>query len=225
MSGEKMVSLSDFTLEDGKYLVGLARRTVETYLKTGVKIVPPQNLDSKYYEKLGVFVTIERIGYTGTRVFKELRGCIGYPYPIKPLVEALIDSAVSAAVEDPRFPPMKFKELDNVVFEVSVLSKPEELKVKNRAELPKLIVIGKDGLIVEYGWFKGLLLPQVPVEYKWDVETFLAETCMKAGLPPDSWLLSDVKVYRFEAAIFCEKTPKGEIVKRDLFEELKKCHG
>lgn len=217
-----MVTLSEFTLEDGKYLVSLARRTVETYLKAGIKIATPKNLPSKYYEKLGVFVTIERLKQIGIKTIKELRGCIGYPYPIKPLIEALIDSAVSAAVEDPRFPPMKYHELDDVVFEVSILSKPEEIKVSSRKELPKHIVIGRDGLIVEYGWFKGLLLPQVPVEYRWDTETFLAETCMKAGLPPDSWLISDVKVYRFEAVIFCEKTPKGEVVKRDLFEELKK---
>ena len=139
-----MVSLSEFTLEDGKYLVSLARRTVETYLKAGIKITTPKNLPSKYYEKLGVFVTIECLKQVGIKAIKELRGCIGYPYPIKPLIEALIDSAISAAVEDPRFPPMKYHELDDVVFEVSILSKPEEIKVSSRKELPKHVVIGRD---------------------------------------------------------------------------------
>ncbi len=216
-----MVTLKDFTLDDGVFLVKLSRKAVETFLKAGVKISPPKNIPEKFKEKFGVFVTIERLSHIGPKVYKELRGCIGFPYPIKSLIEATIDSAISAAVEDPRFPPMKLNELSNVIFEVSILSPPEEVVVRNRKDLPKEIVIGRDGLIVEYGWYRGLLLPQVPVEYKWDTETFLAETCMKAGLPPDSWLIDDVKIYRFEARIFTEIEPNGKVVMRDLFKELK----
>lgn len=217
-----MFTVHDFTIEDGKFLVKLSRRAVENFLKAGVKIVPPKNVHGKFKENFGVFVTIERIGHVGLKTYKELRGCIGYPHPIKPLIEATIESALSAALEDPRFPPMRLEELSKVVFEVSILSPPEPIKIKDRKRLPKEIVVGRDGLIVEYGWYKGLLLPQVPVEYNWDSETFLAETCMKAGLPPDSWLLNDVKIYRFEAAIFAEIEPYGNVVKRNLFEELKK---
>ena len=220
-----MVSLNDFTLKDGEYLVKLSRKAVETFLKAGVKIAPSKDVPKKFWEKFGVFVTIEKLGYAGLKVYKELRGCIGFPYPTKPLIEATIDSAISAAVEDPRFPPMKIDELRNVVFEVSILSPPEEIKVKSRKELPKKVVVGHDGLIVEYGWYKGLLLPQVPVEYGWDAETYLSETCMKAGLPPDSWLLDDVRVYRFEAVIFAEVEPKGKVIKRDLVKELRERKG
>ncbi len=216
-----MVTLKDFTLDDGVFLVKLSRKAVKSFLKAGVKISPPKIIPEKFKEKFGVFVTIERLSHIGPKVYKELRGCIGFPYPIKSLIEATIDSAISAAVEDPRFPPMKLDELSNVIFEVSILSPPEEVVVKNRKDLPKDIVIGRDGLIVEYGWYRGLLLPQVPVEYKWDTETFLAETCMKAGLPPDSWLIDDVKIYRFKARIFTEIEPNGKVVMRDLFKELK----
>jgi len=220
-----MISLSDFTLEDGEYLVKLSRKAVEIFLKTGVKIVPPKDVPEKFWEKFGVFVTIEKLGYIGPKVYKELRGCIGFPYPTKPLIEATIESAISAAVEDPRFPPMKLNELKNVIFEVSILSPPEEIKVKSRKELPKKVIVGRDGLMVEYGWYRGLLLPQVPVEYGWDAETFLSESCMKAGLPPDSWLLDNVKVYKFEAVIFAEVEPEGKVIKRDLMKELRKRKG
>ncbi|HIQ03592.1 MAG TPA: TIGR00296 family protein, partial [Desulfurococcales archaeon] len=94
----------------------------------------------------------------------------------------------------------------------------------NPKDIPKQITIGRDGLIVERGIFKGLLLPQVPVEYGWDTKTFLAETCMKAGLPPDAWLLEGTKVYKFQALIFAEEEPRGRIIQRDLMKELKEKH-
>jgi len=116
-----------------------------------------------------------------------LRGCIGYCEPIKPLVNAIIEVAISAATSDPRFPPVKLSEMDKINLEISVLSKPELVEVKNPQEYLEKIKVGLDGLIVENGFNKGLLLPQVPVEWKWDEEEFLCNTCMKAGLPADCW--------------------------------------
>ncbi|MEM4214077.1 MAG: TIGR00296 family protein, partial [Candidatus Methanomethylicaceae archaeon] len=97
-----------------------------------------------------------------------------------------------------------------------VLTPPVLLEVNDPKEYPKRIKVGRDGLVVEMGYYKGLLLPQVPVEYGWDEETFLSECCMKAGLPPDSWLSRDVKIYTFSAEVFTEVSPGGEIVRKEL---------
>ncbi len=202
----------ELTLEEGKFLVSLARKTVETYLKTGRRLKIPENVPPKLMEKCGVFVTINKLK-NGKR---ELRGCIGYPYPTHPLIEAVMDSAISSATRDPRFPPLNENELEKVIFEVSVLTPPEIIKVKKPTEYPSKIKVGRDGLIVESGFYKGLLLPQVPIEWKWDEEEFLCQCCLKAGLPPDCWLLEETKIYRFEAIIFEETKPNGEIVRKEL---------
>jgi len=144
-----------------------------------------------------------------------LRGCIGLPYPIKRLDDAIVDSAISAATQDPRFPPVELKEMDEIIVEVTVLTQPEKIVVKNRRDLPKHIEIGRHGLIIKRGAFSGLLLPQVAVEHGFDEEEFLVQTCFKAGLPPDAWLVDDTEVYRFEGQIFKEKTPRGEIIEVD----------
>jgi len=200
------------TLEEGRFLVKLARQAVENYLKTGKVLALPSNVSSKLKERCGVFVTINKVSHEE----KELRGCIGFPYPTTMLVKAVIESAISSATQDPRFPPLKIDELDHVVFEVSVLTPPELVEVQNPKEYCSKIKVGRDGLIVERGFYKGLLLPQVPVEWKWDEETFLCQCCIKAGLPPDSWLLDGTKIYTFQAIIFEEKTPKGEVVLKEI---------
>ncbi|MEM2128288.1 MAG: TIGR00296 family protein, partial [Candidatus Methanomethylicaceae archaeon] len=168
--------------------------------------------DQRLLEKSGVFVTLEKVTTRG----RSLRGCIGYPVPHLPLVEATVDSAISAAFNDPRFPPVERQELDSIVFEVSILTPPVLIKVESPKDLPSSIKVGRDGLIVENGYYRGLLLPQVPVEYGWDEETFLAECCMKAGLPPDAWLSRKTQVYKFTAEIFAESSPKGEVIQKPL---------
>jgi len=198
--------------EEGEYLVRLARKAAEEYLKNGKIITPPKDAPPKLRERCGVFVTINSTK-SGE---KELRGCIGYPYPDTPLAQAVIESAVNSATQDPRFYPLSLKELDNVVFEVSVLTPPEEVTTTDARKYPTKIKIGQDGLIIECRGYKGLLLPQVPVEWRWDEEEFLCQCCVKAGLPPDSWLLKDAKVYKFQAIIFEEETPKGEIKRKAL---------
>lgn len=207
-----MFDLSD---EEGAFLIKLARRAVLENLRDGRIISPPDNLPSSLLQKRGVFVTINSI--VGDR--KSLRGCIGFPYPIYPLARAVIEAAIESATRDPRFPPMVIEELDHVVFEVSVLTEPQLIEVKSPLEYPSKIKVGEDGLIVERGYYRGLLLPQVPVEWGWNEEEFLCQCCLKAGLPPDCWLLKGTKIYKFQAIIFEEMSPNGPVVRRDLKKE------
>lgn len=181
---------------DGKMLLKIARETIELWVKEKEKI-HPQNYPEKFNEKTGVFVSIHTKS-------GELRGCIGYPEPAYPLIEALVDAAISAC-GDPRFEPVNSEELEQLAIEVSVLTKPELIIVKNLNEYRKKIKIGKDGLIIESGFHRGLLLPQVAVEWEWTAEEFLSSTCQKAGLPPDAWLDENTKIYRFGAVVFREK--------------------
>jgi uncharacterized protein (TIGR00296 family) len=199
--------LFELTLDDGKFLIKLVRDTIEAFLKTGHIIEFPKDTLQKFYRKSGVFVTINMLD----KGDKMLRGCIGYPYPTNSLIEAIVDSAINAATKDPRFPSMTFDDLDRCVFEVSVLTPPELIQVDNPKKYSQQIKVGKDGLIVEKGYNKGLFLPQVPVEWQWNEEEFLCQCCIKAGLPPDSWLIKDTKIYKFTGIIFEEQTPKGEI--------------
>ncbi len=195
-----------YTLEDGIFLVKLARSAIERYLEDEKLIAPPEKLE----ERAGVFVTLE------TYPKKDLRGCIGYSEPAMPLVEGVIRAAVSAAVQDPRFPPVLLGEMESTLIEVSVLTPPELIKVRNPKEYLQKIEIGKHGLTVERGFNRGLLLPQVPVEEKWSKEEFLSCTRMKAGLPPDCWWDEGTKIYKFSGIVFCEIEPKGEVVEKKL---------
>jgi uncharacterized protein (TIGR00296 family) len=199
-------------LKEGKFLVTLARKSVEEYLKTNRKMSVPKYVSEKLLQSCGVFVTINTIK-SGE---KQLRGCIGYPYPTTPMAKAVIESAISSATQDPRFHPLLQNELDQIVFEVSVLTPPELIEVKKPTEYPSKIKVGRDGLIVEKGAFKGLLLPQVPVECEWNEESFLCQCCVKAYLPPDNWLIEGTRIYKFQAIIFEEEKPGGEIRRKTL---------
>ena len=189
---------------DGIELVKLARQTVSDYFEDRELTIK----ETKFKQNRGVFVSIH------THPSYELRGCIGYPYPTLPLGEALQRASISAAFQDTRFSPLLEDELNNIVFEVSILTEPKLIKIKDPKEYLKKIEIGKDGLIIERNLHKGLLLPQVPLQFKpkWDVETFLEHTCMKSGLLPDMWLDPRVKIYKFQCQIFKEKTPSGQII-------------
>lgn len=190
------------TLEEGVSAVHLARAAVERYVKEKKK-AKAENLSKSFDEKRGVFVTLKKGG--------DLRGCIGYPYPIAPLKDAIIDSAVSAAVHDPRFSPVEKEELGGINIEVTVLTPPVRLKAKPE-DMPSKVGIGKHGLIVKRGLYSGLLLPQVATEHGMDAEEFLSQTCMKAGLMPDSWLENGTEIYTFEGQIFAEEKPDGRVV-------------
>lgn len=197
-------------------MVKLARKAIEKYLKEGVVDTPPADLSEVFYEPRGVFVTLNKIIGNVEHGRRDLRGCIGFPEPIKPLVSALVEAAVAAAVEDPRFPPVTLDELSSIVIDVSVLTPPRLIDVEDRKMLPSMVRIGRDGLIVERGFNRGLLLPQVAVEENWDAETFLSYTCLKAGLPPECWRDKKTRIYSFQAIVFEETSPNGTVRRLEL---------
>ena len=196
--------------KDGQILVKTARMVVTDYLKNGSKTELGKKFQEDFSFHSGVFVTLNNpLG---------LRGCIGYPLPDKKLFNALEEAAISAATEDPRFPPVKFEELDSITFEVTVLTPPTKIEVNDSQDYLSKIKIGQDGLIVKYGYNSGLLLPQVPVEYGWNEKEFLEYTCEKAGLPKEYWQKKDVEILKFEGIVFKEKDPNGEIIQEKLLD-------
>jgi len=202
--GTKSKQLS---LEEGRMLVHLARQAITNYLENHELIKPPLGISEVLLRRSGAFVTLN-----STKPVHELRGCIGFPYPDQPLVDAVIKAAVYAATEDPRFEPLSLRELrDSVTVELTVLTPPRGLKARDRKTLPSLIEIGRHGLIVQGKGTSGLLLPQVATEWKWDASEFLMNCCLKAGLPTDSWLLDEIEVKIFEGEIFEEAEPQGEV--------------
>jgi len=180
--------------KSGEYLVELAKKTVVYYLETGKKLEVPDNHPIELDEKLGVFVTLNKNN--------NLRGCIGYAEPIETAINATIDVAIAAAFNDPRFPEVSEDEYDKLEFEVTVLTQPELIEIAHPEQYFDEIEIGRDGLIVQKGYSRGLLLPQVAVENALDVENFLEHTCMKAGNSADSWMDESCDVDRFQGQIF-----------------------
>jgi uncharacterized protein len=192
---------------EGIAAVRLARRSVGEAVGAGRGGPAPPALPPVFGEPRGVFVTVRR--FPGGA----LRGCIGYPLPRFPLATAIARAAQAAATDDPRFPPMRAAELASVTLEVSVLTVPEPLAFATPDEALARVRVGRDGLIVEGRGTSGLLLPQVAPEQGWDAEGLLDGTCEKAGLPAGSWRSPSVQVYRFEAEVFSERTPGGEVVR------------
>jgi len=191
------------SLEQGSKLVRLARKSIEYALASGR---PLREIckDKRLLEEQGTFVTLHSFPE------KELRGCIGLPYPVKPLWPAVSEMAVEAALRDPRFPVMKSGELKKVIVEVSVLTKPEEILCE-RKKIPKNVKIGEDGLIVKRSFRTGLLLPQVALEQGWDAKQFLDFCCEKAGLMHNMWQSKETHVFKFQAQVFSETEPEGKI--------------
>ena len=203
-----------FSEEDGKQLINLARENIEFYLKNSKRVGIPEEIREKFADKYGAFVTLNKYNVSGN----PLRGCIGYIEPKYSLFDVIHKVSISSATEDPRFDSVTLEEMDNIVIELSILKPPELLMVNNPEDYGDKIVIGRDGLIAERGWQRGLLLPQVPVDHdrNWDVETFLKHTCQKAMLPADAWKNFDTKIYSFQAILFEEESPRGEIVRKYL---------
>jgi len=169
-------------------LLEIARRAVIEAVerRRPTKIVP---LPGTLSEPAGVFVTL--------KVDRKLRGCIGRLEPAEPLSQAVADAAQLAACQDPRFKPMKPVELTQLGVEISVLSPLQPIDPAN-------IEVGKHGLMIRRGGFRGLLLPQVAVEHRWNPQQFLEETCMKAGLPADAWREARTEILGFTAEIFSD---------------------
>ena len=182
------------TQKAGEYLVKTAKESIEYYLKNNEIMEKPSDYPIELDDELGVFVTLNKN--------KNLRGCIGYPEPVKPVLDAVIDVSISAAFNDPRFNPISEDEFENLDFEVTVLTKPELIPVAHPNQYLEEIKIGRDGLIIQKGFAKGLLLPQVAIENSFDVEEFLEQTCMKAGISSDSWMDESCDVFKFQGQIF-----------------------
>ncbi len=194
------------TIDEGRRAVILAREALTAYVGRKERI-KPEDLPSAFGEKAGVFVTLHEGG--------DLRGCIGYPEPVMELGRAIVDSAINAGVNDPRFPRVGPEEIPKIVIEVTVLTPPRPYEVRNR-DLPQAVKIGEHGLIVKRGMWSGLLLPQVATEWEFDPTDFLCQTCLKAGLPPDSWIDEETEVLYFEGQVFAEVAPGGEVVEKEM---------
>ncbi len=179
------------TPEQRTQLLTIARQAIEAAVEGRRAGADAVQVDPALRQPSGAFVSL----HTKTG---DLRGCIGSIAPVAPLCEAISSNAINAAFRDPRFYPLRKEELSNVVIEISVMS--PVTPVADPAE----IEVGRDGLIVTRGSRRGLLLPQVATEYKWDRETFLRQTCIKAGLPPDSWRDSSCRIEKFSAEVFGE---------------------
>ena len=178
------------SMDQKRLLLALSRHAICDHL--GIPFPRPKADDPLLKgEMYGSFVTLEIKG--------DLRGCIGYVEPVAPLGEQVRLCARSAAFQDPRFVPLGRNELDRVTIEVSLLLPPVDVTAFDEIE------VGRDGLIVYNGGFHGLLLPQVAVDYGWDRDTFLSQTCWKAGLQKDAWKDPETIVQRFESIVFREE--------------------
>ncbi len=181
-----------------RYLLALARRTIEEALGAATTPLPPEPPSERLHAPGASFVTLH------TRPGRQLRGCIGSLKAYRPLVEDVRENALSAAFRDPRFPPLRREELPHIVIEVSVLTRPEPLTYSGPEELVRKLRPGVDGVVIERGWRRATFLPQV-----WEslpqLEAFLANLCHKANLPPNAWHWPDLKVYTYQVEKFEEE--------------------
>jgi hypothetical protein len=185
---------ADFSLtsHEKDTLMKIARLSVDAAVRERKMYLVGDTGLPRLEEDRGAFVTLKEHG--------ELRGCIGYITPMKPLAETVRDVAAYAAIEDPRFSQVTTAELPLLQYEISVMSPIRRvLDVKE-------IKVGKHGLIIKKGSIEGILLPQVPVEEHWDRETFIEQTCVKAGLPRQAWKDEDTDIFMFTALVFGEQT-------------------
>ena len=173
-----------------KQLLQIARSSIAAVLDGRQPKLDERAVDDALRKPAGAFVTLKTKS-------DDLRGCIGSIHPVAPLFRAVSMSAVNAAFRDPRFYPLQRHEFDLIVMEISVMGPIVRCVTEE-------IVVGRDGLIITHGRKSGLLLPQVATEYNWDREELLRNTCIKAGLPPDTWQNGACMIEKFEAEVFGE---------------------
>jgi len=195
---EKSLQTSSLAPEEKQYLLKLARSAITHYLKEKELLtVSPEKLSLPLTEKKGCFVTLMKNG--------RLRGCIGCLQPRKRLYESVIDNAINAAVHDTRFPaPVSFEELDSITIEISVLTVPKKMVLKNREELPNHLEAGRDGVILRCGWHQATYLPQVWEHFP-EKALFLDSLCRKGGMPAGCWQDPDTEIYTYHAEVFHEE--------------------
>jgi len=181
--------------EEKRYLLFLCRETLKAYFEgKPLELPPPPRGDYPHlYEKRGVFVTLLKAG--------SLRGCIGSLEGEAPLYEEVKEVVLSSAFRDPRFPPLRPEELKDLEIEVSILTPFKKVT-------PDEVEVGKHGIFIKQGFYRGLLLPQVATTYQWDRITFLRHGCLKAGLPEDCYLDPATELYVFSAEVFRESDLK-----------------
>jgi AmmeMemoRadiSam system protein A len=182
--------------EEKAELLALARHATEYAVTNHEMYEPPSTTDATLNEEHGAFVTLTESG--------ELRGCVGYTSPVKPLYLTVRDTATLAALRDGRFRPVEPAELPLLEYEISVLSPLRHVSDMEQIE------IGRDGLLVKSNGHEGLLLPQVAVDQKWDRQTFLEQTCVKAGQPTDCWKNENTDVFRFTSVVFTGERPASQ---------------
>lgn len=185
------MELSRLSDDEKQELLEISRKTLESFLAT--KKIPPIDIKNKRLNelKLGCFVTLKRQGH--------LRGCIGNFSSKEPLYKNVQQMTIASATEDPRFEPIRKNEREKINIEISVLY--PLIRINSTEE----IIVGRDGIYIEHGYYRGVLLPQVATEHNWNRDEFLSHTCIKAGLPPDAWKNMTLNIYRFEADVFGEK--------------------
>jgi AmmeMemoRadiSam system protein A len=189
MKGEDHAPIVGLNEEEKEYLLQLARETIISIIKEN-KFPETNPTSERLKRSFGVFVTLHKKG--------TLRGCIGYIEGFAPLYKSVMENAKSAAFNDPRFPPVEAEEIDDLDIEISVLS--PLTRIKNLKD----IQVGTHGILLKRHINRGLLLPQVAVEWDWERKTFLQQTCNKAGLPSDAWKDPETEIYIFSAEIFNE---------------------
>ncbi len=194
------------TIKQAEKLIKLARNAISAVFKGKEEFKIPEEHKKEFKEEKGVFVSLY--------IDEELIGCIGFPEPDRSLADAVVNAAQGAAFEDPRFPPLKKKQMNDLRVELSILTEPKEIEVNKASEYPKKVKIGKDGLMIRDRFGAGLLLPQVAVKWGWNSKEFLDNTCKKAGLSPDCWNNMKRNVYKFEAQVFTEE--KGKVIEKKL---------
>lgn len=186
-----MSEMPELSVELQQKLLGIARKTMEEYIRHHT--IPEFTVEEpELTRKCGAFVTITSS--------QRLRGCIGYVEGFKPLYQTVIDMAIAASTQDPRFEPVREQELSNLQLEISVMS-----PLRKIAD-PQEVEVGVHGILLKRGVRSGLLLPQVATEYHWDRHTFLEHTCLKAGLPRDAWNDPNSEIFVFSAQVFHETT-------------------
>lgn len=201
-----------YSIEEGRQLLKAARDAIELHLTTPYfKNEMVERHIERFNEHYGVYVTIEHYPT------ETLRGCIGFPRARLPIKKLLIEAAIAAATEDPRFVPVSHMEFEHMVVGTSILSRPALIKAKKQEEIKSEIKAGIDGLMIEYGYHSGLLLPIVAWKHKWNTEEFLDNVCIKAGLPEHTWKTGIGTLHKFTAQVFKELSPRGP-VEEILFE-------
>lgn len=193
LAQQSKIPSAEYSAEERKLLLRFAHQSIRARLQ-GREFDPPQP-SPHLAEMRGAFTTLHIHG--------KLRGCIGYIVPMNPLYLAVIETASAAAFEDPRFMPLREPEAPLLQIEISVLSPLARIS-------PEEVEVGRHGLMISHHGHRGLLLPQVPLEWGWDRERFLSETCRKAGLPADAWRLG-AEIEAFTAEVFSESSPSDSL--------------